>query len=62
VRKIDEALERLERGTYGVCLECGEEIEPERLRLRPHTRFCVACKEGLERLEVQRSGVVKGTL
>ncbi len=62
VRRIDEAIERLEKGTYGVCLECGEEIEPERLQLRPHTRYCVACKEALERLELRRSGVTKGTL
>jgi DnaK suppressor protein len=62
VRRIDEALERLEKGMYGVCAECGEEIEAERLQLRPHTRYCVACKEALERLEERRSGVTKGTL
>jgi DnaK suppressor protein len=62
VLKIDEALERLAKGTYGFCQECGEPIEAERLALRPHTRFCVDCKEELERREVIKAGPGKGRL
>jgi len=40
--EIDAALERVERGTYGKCETCGEEIPVERLDMFPDARFCVA--------------------
>lgn len=43
VRQIDEALEQMDDGTYGVCAECGEEIQPERLEIRPLSVKCVDC-------------------
>jgi DnaK suppressor protein len=43
---LDRALERLERGTYGYCLTCGEPIDPERLMIVPHTQLCWGCKTG----------------
>lgn len=49
--QIDEALERLEEGEYGVCEECGEKISPARLKIRPFARFCVPCKSKLEQNE-----------
>ena len=42
---IDDVIRRLEAGTYGVCDDCGIEIEVERLRLVPYTRYCVPCLE-----------------
>ncbi len=53
---IDEALQRLQEGTYGICQRCGEPIRIERLEVQPYTPFCIACKEDLEHVEVQRSG------
>ncbi|MFQ6615468.1 MAG: TraR/DksA family transcriptional regulator [Fidelibacterota bacterium] len=44
IRYLDEALERIERGTYGYCIECGEAISEERLEEVPHTQHCVNCK------------------
>jgi RNA polymerase-binding protein DksA len=41
---IDEALARIEKGTYGLCQECGEPISPERLEAVPHARLCIDCK------------------
>ena len=41
---IDEALERIENGTYGICMSCQHEIPKERLEAVPHTRLCVPCK------------------
>jgi DnaK suppressor protein len=44
-RAIDEALVRIKRGTYGVCVECGHAIRRARLRAVPWTRHCRHCKE-----------------
>ena len=41
--KIDAALARIEDGTYGDCVRCGEAIAPARLALVPDTPFCAAC-------------------
>jgi DnaK suppressor protein len=38
--EIDDALLRIERGEYGVCEECGNPIEPERLEVQPAARLC----------------------
>lgn len=42
--EIDEALDRLEDGVYGLCAECGLEIDEERLKVKPFAVFCVSCK------------------
>jgi DnaK suppressor protein len=54
--KIEEALERIEGGTYGVCEECGEAIGVERLKARPVTTLCIDCKADQEADERQRRG------
>ena len=41
---IDAALERIEEGTYGVCVNCGNDIPPARLEFRPSSIYCVDCK------------------
>lgn len=41
---IEEALDRIENGTYGICISCGKEIPKERLEAVPHTQKCVPCK------------------
>jgi DnaK suppressor protein len=45
LQAIEEALWRLEKGTYGVCRDCGEPIAPARLNAIPWTRVCITCKE-----------------
>jgi DnaK suppressor protein len=42
--KIDEALERIEDGSYGKCEDCGRDIGIERLKARPVTTLCIDCK------------------
>jgi len=44
VETLEAALRRLEEGQYGVCERCGQEIDPERLRILPQTTLCVRCK------------------
>ena len=44
LKKIDEALERLNKNVYGICERCEEEIPYQRLKARPVTTLCIACK------------------
>ncbi len=44
VKEIDVALQRIDDGTYGVCVDCGADINPERLEFRPNSIRCVTCK------------------
>jgi len=41
---IDEALRRIEDGTYGKCESCGKQIQMNRLKVVPHARLCIECK------------------
>ena len=53
IRKIDEALKRLDEGTYGYCLETGEEIGIKRLEARPVATLSIEAQERRERRERQ---------
>ena len=48
IEMIDEALTRLDENEYGICIECGNEISPARLEIKPYARFCVSCKSRKE--------------
>src|SRR5687767_4971700 len=45
LQAIDEALMRIEKGTFGVCRDCGEPIAEARLKAIQWTRVCITCKE-----------------
>jgi DnaK suppressor protein len=45
LQAIEEALWRIEKGTYGICRDCGEPIAAARLNAIPWTRVCITCKE-----------------
>jgi DnaK suppressor protein len=47
--QVRQALERIEDETYGICLNCEEEISIKRLAAVPHTPFCIACQEMADR-------------
>ena len=49
--KIGEAFARIDDGSYGQCEECGGEIGIERLKARPVTTLCIACKSAQEARE-----------
>jgi len=44
LKKIDEAIERIESGVFGICDKCGMEIDIRRLEVRPVTTLCIECK------------------
>ena len=46
---VDDALKRIENGTYGICDSCDEVIDKERLMAMPFTKLCLSCQEDLER-------------
>jgi DnaK suppressor protein len=49
VFQIDEALRRLEAGTYGVCVDCEEDIDERRLKAVPEAARCISCQEIYDR-------------
>ena len=49
IAAIDAALARIDDGTFGTCLGCGQEIAPERLEAVPWTTQCIDCKRKEER-------------
>ncbi len=50
-KKVEEALLRMQDGTYGECTECGANINFRRLEARPTAELCIECKEATERNE-----------
>jgi DnaK suppressor protein len=44
LQQVEEALGRIDEGTYGVCEVCGSPIHPDRLRALPYARLCINCK------------------
>ncbi len=44
--EIDDAVRRIDKGSYGLCLHCGQKIPKTRLKAIPHAELCVDCKAG----------------
>lgn len=51
---IDEALQRIKEGNYGLCQACGKKIQNTRLEVVPHARLCIECKKAEENGSVER--------
>jgi DnaK suppressor protein len=51
LNEINDVLDRIEEGTYGICDECMQRVSPGRLLAMPFTRLCVRCKEEAEKRE-----------
>ena len=49
LQEMDEALDRIKAGTYGICEECGEPIGLKRLEVRPVAKYCVPCLSKMEK-------------
>jgi DnaK suppressor protein len=49
LRNVRAALDRIEEGSFGVCLHCEEDISPKRLAAVPSTAFCIVCQEIADR-------------
>ena len=55
--QIDEAMHKLEEGTYGICANCGAEIAEARLKAVPFATLCRACQEAQESLQAEQREV-----
>jgi DnaK suppressor protein len=51
LRRIEGALRRIEEGSFGVCVNCGEDIPARRLQALPWTQSCLRCQEEIEQQE-----------
>jgi DnaK suppressor protein len=51
IRKIKAALQAIDKGEYGICEMCGQEISLARLTVRPVTSYCIQCKTRMEAVE-----------
>lgn len=47
-RNIELAIDKIDDGSYGICLDCGEPIQDKRLRLYPNASRCLRCQEAVE--------------
>lgn len=45
LHEVEAAIVRVEKGTYGTCIRCGNEIDPERLEAIPAASLCISCKQ-----------------
>jgi DnaK suppressor protein len=48
LKDIDNTLDKMEKGTYGICEECEEIINEKRLEANPVARYCITCKRQME--------------
>jgi DnaK suppressor protein len=53
LREVEEALERVEEGLYGECMDCDEPISTKRLEAIPWARYCISCQEELAAMEAE---------
>lgn len=56
LRLINEALQRIQEGEYGICLHCEQPIPARRLEVIPWAKFCVPCQDHLAELERESAG------
>ena len=57
VRMTEAALARIQQGSFGVCVFCGDDINPRRLDALPWTQYCLRCQQGFEQEHNLKNGV-----
>lgn len=63
LKEINETLDMIANGTYGVCDECGADISIKRLEAYPTSKYCISCKEDFERKNKMKSMITNtGTI
>jgi len=49
LEEINEALKKINEGRYGICEMCEEPIQEERLKIKPFAKYCIICREIIEK-------------
>ncbi len=49
LKEINEALNKISKGEYGICEMCEEPINIERLKIKPYAKYCIICREEIEK-------------
>ncbi|WP_096015517.1 RNA polymerase-binding protein DksA [Campylobacter lanienae] len=49
LNEIDQSLKKIDSGVYGICDMCEDDIDIERLKVKPHARYCITCREIAEK-------------
>ena len=57
LKEVQAALNRIEEGSFGVCLRCDEDIPEKRLKALPWAAYCVPCQEAIDRLRAAGEAV-----
>jgi DnaK suppressor protein len=60
LKEVQAALNRIEEGTYGICLRCEEEIPEKRLHALPWAAYCVPCQEAIDKLRAEGEEIDEG--
>ncbi|TKX34013.1 RNA polymerase-binding protein DksA [Campylobacter taeniopygiae] len=55
LKEIEESLDKIKNNTYGICESCDDEIAVERLKIKPHVKYCITCRENLEKGKIYES-------
>ncbi len=53
--RVEEALVRIREGSFGECINCGNELNPKRLEAVPWARYCIQCQEKIEQGQIQET-------
>lgn len=53
LQEVEKSLQKVQDGIYGICEMCDEEIDEGRLRIKPHARFCINCREVFEKSQAK---------
>ena len=53
LQMVEGAIARIQEGTFGQCISCGNDINPKRLEAVPWTRYCIDCQEKLEKGQLE---------
>ncbi|TLD80824.1 RNA polymerase-binding protein DksA [Helicobacter sp. MIT 05-5293] len=51
---IQRSLQKIKEGVYGICEMCDDEIDVERLKVKPHAKYCIKCRELFEKNQKQK--------
>ena len=52
LKEIEESLNKIKNNNFGICESCEEFIDIERLKIKPHAKYCINCRENLEKGEL----------